>query len=180
MLKNNINSHQKGVGMMEILVAILLLAVAVLGYVALQTKAISASSESVVKTQALSVMKGLAESIRTNNQARNSYPAIINGNLTLSDTEPLNCKNNNCNITQIVTYDAYQAARYANEFGLKVAMGTCPGVVTGSSYPRQCLFTVWGKTTLSAASSTLDYSKCMSSSTGIYVAGSSCLMMEIY
>lgn len=180
MLKSSSAFDQKGVGLMEVLVALLLLSIAVLGYVALQTRAISASREAVVKTQALSVMRSLAESIRTNNTVRNSYLTQVNGYLTLPSTGPTNCQTTLCNTTQVATYDAYHSAVYAQEFGLKVGMAQCPGVVTGSTYARQCLFTVWGDTTLSVTDNVLNYSNCMNATTGVYVAGSSCLMMEIY
>ena len=83
-----IDQHQqKGVGLIEVLVALLLLAIAVLGYVALQTKAIAASQESILKTQAQSVMKGLAENIRTNNSSRHLYMNAVNHFLS-STTKP--------------------------------------------------------------------------------------------
>ena len=45
-------SQQKGVGLIEVLVAVLLLSVAVLGFSALQMRAISATDESLIRTQA--------------------------------------------------------------------------------------------------------------------------------
>ena len=43
-----INSHyQKGVGLMEVLVAMLILAIAILGYAALQVRATTATEESM-------------------------------------------------------------------------------------------------------------------------------------
>jgi len=46
----NYNKYQAGVGLMEVLVALLLLAIGVLGYVALQLRAIDASSEALTKS----------------------------------------------------------------------------------------------------------------------------------
>ena len=62
---NNLKA-QAGVGLIEVLVALILLAIGVLGYVALQIRAMDASSEALTKSQAMIVMRGLAENIRTN------------------------------------------------------------------------------------------------------------------
>ena len=61
---------------------------------------------------------------------------------------------------------------------MNVTMSACPGV--GSApIQRQCLFVAWGNTVLSATSTTADVSSCMNTS-GVYINGSNCLMMEAY
>lgn len=57
-------SQQIGVGLVEVLVAVLLLSVAVLGFSALQMRAISATDESLVRTKSLTVVRNLAEVMR--------------------------------------------------------------------------------------------------------------------
>ena len=59
----NIRS-QNGVGLVEVLVAVLLLSVAVLGFSALQMRAISATDESLIRTKSLTVVRSLAETMR--------------------------------------------------------------------------------------------------------------------
>jgi len=71
-------SQQKGVGLIEVLVAVLLLSVAVLGFSALQMRAISATDESLIRTQALSIIRGLAENMRANSQQIATYQVTIN------------------------------------------------------------------------------------------------------
>lgn len=61
-MKNSM--HQQGVGLVEVLVAVLLLSVAVLGFSALQVRAISATDESLVRTKSLTVVRNLAEIMR--------------------------------------------------------------------------------------------------------------------
>ena len=56
--------HQRGVGLVEVLVAVLLLSVAVLGFSALQMRAISATDESLVRTKSLTIVRNLAEVMR--------------------------------------------------------------------------------------------------------------------
>ena len=56
--------HEQGIGLVEVLVAVLLLSVAVLGFSPLQMRAISTTDESVVRTKSLTVVRNLAEVMR--------------------------------------------------------------------------------------------------------------------
>ena len=58
--------YQQGVSLIEVLVAMFLLGVAVIGFVALQVRALSASNESAYRSQAMSVAQDLAERMRSN------------------------------------------------------------------------------------------------------------------
>ncbi len=55
---------QHGVGLIEVLVAVLLLSVAVLGFSALQIRAVSATDESLVRTKSLTVVRNISEIMR--------------------------------------------------------------------------------------------------------------------
>lgn len=72
--------HEQGIGLVEVLVAVLLLSVAVLGFSALQVRAISATDESLVRTKSLTVVRNLAEVMR-------AYPeAYVTGSGTAFTT----------------------------------------------------------------------------------------------
>ena len=74
-------SDQSGVGLVEVLVAVLLLSIAVLGFSALQVRAVSATDESLVRTKSLSIVRNLAEVMRT-------YPdAYVTGSGTTFTTK---------------------------------------------------------------------------------------------
>lgn len=88
---------QSGVGLIEVLVAVLLLSVAVLGFSALQLRAISATDESLVRTQALSVIRGLAENMRANSQQIDTYQTTINN----ADATAVTCTDDKCTAEQI-------------------------------------------------------------------------------
>lgn len=57
-------SYQRGVGLIEVMVAVLLLSIAVLGFSALQVRAVSATDESLVRTKSLTIVRNLAEVMR--------------------------------------------------------------------------------------------------------------------
>lgn len=60
----NSRTQQRGVGLIEVLVAVLLLSIAVLGFSALQMRAIGATDESLVRTKSLTIVRNLAEVMR--------------------------------------------------------------------------------------------------------------------
>lgn len=177
-----INS-QYGVGLVEVLVALLILAVGVLGYSILQIRAVDASSEALARSQGILILRSLAENMRANSAAQTSYPAAVRGftNITSLPTMPTpSCSNPSsaCTPVQMANFDAYMAARSAFVIGMNITMATCPGV--GSSpIQRQCLFVAWGNTTLTANNTTANITNCMSAA-GVYINRSTCLMMEAY
>lgn len=57
-------SYQQGVGLIEVLVAVLLLSISVLGFSSLQLRAISATDESLVRTKSMTIVRNLAETMR--------------------------------------------------------------------------------------------------------------------
>ncbi|MEJ6066381.1 type IV pilus modification protein PilV [Psychrobacter sp. 16-Bac2893] len=58
------SSSQSGVGLIEVMVAVLLLSIAVLGFSALQMRAINATDESLVRTKSLTVVRNITEIMR--------------------------------------------------------------------------------------------------------------------
>ena len=171
------NAHsQQGVGLMEVLVALLLLAIGVLGYTALQIRAVEASTEATQRSHAIFVLKGLSESIRANNAGRASYMALVNQAVPDTFTpQCINPENTECNVTALATDDVRQAQVNARNFGMHLRMENCPGTATVAvATRRNCLYAAWGETNVSE-----NTTQCMNNA-GIYVVGSSCVMMEVY
>ncbi|GAB01286.1 MULTISPECIES: type IV pilus modification protein PilV [Acinetobacter] len=180
---------QRGVGLMEVLVALLLLAIGVLGYVALQLRAFDASAEAMQKSQAMVIMRALAENMRVNKTQINNYPVFVRSYSGFDATtpSPTNCFDSACSLNQVAQFDAYQTARNANQLGIHLTMDNCPGVTATMTMRRQCIYAFWGKTqpvivttgSGSSATTSADVSSCMGND-GVYVNGASCLMMEAY
>ena len=177
------NPYQKGVGLIEVLVALLLLAIGVLGYSILQLRAVEASGEALNRSQGMLILRGLAENMRANPVGQNNYPTAVRSytNIIATPTAPATaCFNPTtaCTPTQMATYDAFMAARAAFDIGMNITMDNCPGVGSAPQQ-RQCLFIAWGDTALSSTNTAANVSGCMGT-TGVYVTGSHCLMMEAY
>ena len=166
--------NQLGVGLVEVLVALVLLAVGVLGFTVLQLRAVDATNEALTRSQTTLILRGLTESIRANPNGQSSYPAAVQSYIGAGQkTAKKKCFNTACTPAEMANYDAYLAADAASQMGVSITMADCPGV--GSVIKRQCLFAAWDATKLTAT----DYSKCMDNS-GVYINNAKCLMMEAY
>lgn len=181
---------QHGVGLVEVLVAVLLLAVAVLGFSALQINALKATNESLDRSRAMSISKQLLENMRLNKLSTDEFTKELNKlNQSSSDiTQYCNkvneagskfnknsCKTDSCDPSETAALNSWKAASLACEQEIMLNMTVCPEM-TGINV-RQCIITSWGSTlpTLSDGSK----SAC-GNSDGTYKVGSSCLIMEAY
>lgn len=161
---------QRGVGLIEVLVALLLLAIGVLGYSALQLRANSAAIEANDRTIAINIARDLAERMRINRTAFESYKTAINikSSSTTCYATPTSTYTPGCNETQMAQFDAWEIHQKASAYGHSVKLNSCKG----SSI--HCIYVAWGKTDIS---SNLD--TCVDA-TGTYVPNSQCLVMEAF
>ena len=163
--------QQRGVGLIEVMVAVLLLSVAVLGFSALQVRAISATDESLVRTQALSVIRGLAENMRANSQQIDTYQTTLNNAAATVAT----CIDDKCTAQQIAVNEAVTALKQLQNSGIAAQMMTCPG--TSSFSEVKCVVASWGDT--KALLNDADALACANAD-GIYKSGSTCIIVETY
>ena len=91
---------QKGFGLIEILIALLILAIGLLGMASLQTTSLQQTTGSQARTQAIFLAEDMVERIRANRPNRNAYGladpdavvcdtdfAITNANLVVDDQD---------------------------------------------------------------------------------------------
>ena len=166
-------SSQHGVGLIEVMVAVLLLSVAVLGFSALQLRAIKATEESLVRTQSLSVVRGLAENMRANPSQMQAYQDAIKEPKT--DAKKCNTLDNKCTSAEIATKEANAAVKKLKEYDVRLNMIPCPG--TSSFSEVKCIVAAWGDTVAKMDAS--DDLACADAD-GIYKSGSNCVIVETY
>ncbi|KAA8731693.1 type IV pilus modification protein PilV [Acinetobacter qingfengensis] len=164
--------NQKGVGMMEILVALLVLAIAVLGFTALQLRAISSTDEALQKVNAMSLARDLAERIRANRSAYSTYLANLNASTQTTSASKACLNGTTCTAAEMANYDTAQVISSANDQGMKIAMPSCQ--VSGT-IARQCIYVSWNKT--QPQDGTAD-TNCTNG--GSYQPTASCVVMELY
>ncbi|WP_227429836.1 type IV pilus modification protein PilV [Psychrobacter sp. I-STPA6b] len=168
MIKVN-KHHQQGVGMIEVMVSLLLLAVAVLGFSALQLQAVGATDEGLSRSRSTSIGNALSETMREHIEYLDEIKAVINGEEFSKD-----CTSVACSAEEMAKYDASRVKSNIAAEGLNIAMATCPG--TSSGQPINCAIIAWDDTNAVFGD---DDNDCATAQ-GVYRRGSSCLVLEMY
>ena len=163
-------SSQKGVGLIEILVALLVLAIGILGFVALQYRAVEATSESINRVQAMNIARDMAERIRANRDGLAAYKTQT-GTAANQVEYSTNCMTNTCSAADLADFDVSQVTGKAAALGMTVNMLSC----AGNSDGRNCLYVAWGDTSATDGTGTGD---CTNSTA--YNPASTCVIMETY
>jgi len=161
--------HQRGMGVIEILVALLILAIGILGFIALQYRALEASAESRSRVQAITLARDLAERMRVNRNSLTVYNQQLQDASIQTDFAK-NCFQNNCTDTELADFDVAQVVKSASSFGMTMNMIACP-----QTKNRQCIYIAWGDTSATNGTSVGDCTQDTS-----YNDNSTCVIMEAY
>lgn len=154
--------RQTGVGLVEVLVALVLLSIAVLGFVALQIRAITASNEATMNVQATNIARDLAERMRMNRDGLAGYVA---------NTDTTNCANAFCSPEDMAKYDFRLVSSRATGLGMRMNVLNCQG----STLVRKCVYVAWEGTTATNGTGSSD---CTNGAA--YVPNAKCIIMEVY
>ena len=150
--------QQQGIGLIEVMVALLLLTVSILGYTALQGQAIKSTDEASERTQSLVMMRSLAERIRANPAAISTYENQINA-ANVPSAPSNQCGMNGqpvttlCTPAQLATAESYQFRTELSNYGFQIQMHPCPNTggtsddASNNIMFSYCLLSAWGDTT---------------------------------
>ncbi|HIK75333.1 MAG: type IV pilus assembly protein PilV [Alloalcanivorax sp.] len=139
--------QQRGVGMVEILVALLVLAIGVLGYAGLQLNALKSTESAQIRSQGTALARDTLESILINDQERDTYldeGSWGNAQSAFGDQPPSNpdCLSNPCSSAEMATWDIdrlqWQAGTMLPAGRLHVTPCSTGGVTTS------CVVVAWG------------------------------------
>lgn len=153
---------QKGVGLVEVLVALVLLSITVLGFVALQIRAVEASVEAGMNVQASNIARDLAERMRVNRGGLVGY---------VDNSEADNCAISFCDATKMANYDFRQVKTRATNLGMSINVLNCQG----STLVRKCVYVAWEGTTATDGTASTN---CTNGTA--YVPNAKCIIMEVY
>lgn len=191
-------SEQRGVGLIEVMVALLLLTVAVLGYTALQGQAIKSTNEAYERSQSLVMMRNIAEKIHANPSAIATYESEINNMDSIA--APTNqCGLNSATVTTLCTavelavVESYKIKMNLQNYDFQVQMHPCPNTGgTGTDAATNimfsyCLISAWGDTTptigndedVDCLTERVADGDNIEEAGGNYHSKSTCMMMEI-
>lgn len=160
---------EEGVGLLEVLLALVLLSVTLLGYSTLQLHAMNAAQTANQRLQAMSLVRDLTERMRVNRQGLAGY-----------QTQTINSKVPSCGVgaggdfcqpLQMAAYDLAEVQEKAKALAMQLAVLPCQN----TSRRRQCIYVAWGQTKPSDGESPQDCTY-----GGAYVLHSRCIVMEVY
>ncbi|WP_193778051.1 type IV pilus modification protein PilV [Psychrobacter sp. FDAARGOS_221] len=180
-----VSSSQQGFGLIEVLVALLLLSAAALGYIALQAQSLSATDDAVMRMQALLILTEATERIRVNQDLLDIslYQQLLASNTTPSH---INCLlTNGCEPSQTASNDVAILRQQTLAQGMRLAMVTCPG--TQNHAKTHCLVVAWNSTLAGYASASTEITTtdnqavtgCFDDS-GSYLFQADCVYREVY
>lgn len=98
------NIYQTGVGLIEVLVALIIMSVGLLGIASLYVTALQAKTTSLSRMKAVNFAQDMADRIRTNPSAVSVYALGESS----TATQTADCAINNCSNTEMAQYDQYQ------------------------------------------------------------------------
>lgn len=131
---------QQGVGLMEVLVALLILAIAILGFAALQLRAVNASIEAGNNIHATNIARDLTERMRINRAGITRYSTFSSHT---DVNKPSNaCDTGLCVANALADYDISHIRYKATQAGMQVAVLPCQG----STFRRLCVYVAWAET----------------------------------
>lgn len=177
---------QKGIGLVEVVVAMLLLAIGVLGFSMLQIRAMDASLDASKRIQAMNLARDLSERMRANKlglsktitagqgadaKLVDAYANALSGKYYISSYTPACANTSKCDSEDFAQEDVNQVLFRANSMGLKVALNDCPGAVSN----RYCVFVAWDETLPIEGTSDISCTK-----DGSLLASSKCVVLETY
>lgn len=167
---------QQGIGMIEVLVALLVLAVGVLGFSIVQLRAIEAAEEAVNKLNALNLARDVSERIRANPKFLKRYITKINSNdkpigatVCIQKELLIPCRTSE----QFTDFDVDQILKIAMNQGMTIKIPNCHS--TEKSQSRPCIYIAWGET--KAIEDTGDSKACTNA--GNYLPKAQCVIMEL-
>lgn len=175
---------QKGVGLIEVLVALIVLAIGVLGFIMLQMRALEATSESSQRAQAMNIARDLAERIRVNRDGwtfgatPKSYLTEMSTAAKQIDANSKDCgaATADCSGSELADYDVKEVVTFAQSLGMSMNLMQCPKQSASSTTNgRYCVYVAWENTSATNDSGTTDCTNGAS-----YNVKSTCVIMELY
>lgn len=165
--------YEQGVGLLEVLIALLLLAVAVLGFSAMQMRSIQATDETLTRSDAMVIIRNISEDLRLYPKAeqKKAYIDALTGAIS-----PKDCVDQACSEKEQVEYNAAQAKALATASNIQVSAMNCPGAGGAETIQKLCLIASWNET----APNMEGGDNSCTNQNGTYKKNASCIVMETY
>ena len=164
MSKHYWKQQQKGVGLPEIMVAMLLLGVAVIGFAGLQVRALSSTNDAMYRTQAIAIAQDFAERMALNPKVKATYLGTWN-------TAAVDCETVECTDVKMAQYDMFTLAKLAVTTLPNGQMAVMPCIERNNV----CIYVSWNSTTPTQGASA---PHCTVPVDDTYVTNADCVKLE--
>lgn len=164
---------QYGVGLMEVIIAVLVLAIAILGSIALQYRSLELASQALKKVEAVNLASNLAERMYVN---RTNYTSV-NGLVTkgeLSDCVTSKTKEAFCDLRAFAKKDIADIQQIASQKNMKIDVLPCPDTTN----ERRCIYVAWDET--EASQGTKEDNACTAEKSFSYLPDTKCVVVETF
>ncbi len=136
----------RGAGLIEVLIAVLVLSVGLLGMLAMQTTAKRTAHEAAQRSLATAMAREILERMRSNPSALGSYVATL-GRGSIA-TAPASCVTGSCTPTQMASRDRYELEQMLDGAAEKIGDADKAG---GLVSPTACITNAAGVVTAAVA-----------------------------
>lgn len=147
--RNQRMTRQSGVGLVEVLIAVLIFAVGMLGMTAMQLGAKRSSFEATQRSIATSLARDILERMRSNPVALSSYAVLELGSATV--TSGTNCNTSSCTTAQLAVRDVYEWSQLLQGAAEKITINGVTSDTGGLVDYRACITNASGFVTVAIA-----------------------------
>lgn len=161
--------NQYGVGLMEVIIAVLVLAIAILGSIAMQYRSLELATQALKKVEAVNLASNLAERMYVNRaDYTNADGLIAKGGLT-------DCvgKTKACSVDEFAKKDIADIQEIASQKNMKVNVLPCPDTTN----QRRCIYVAWDETEASQGSGG---NACTAKDSFSYLPNTKCVVVETF
>lgn len=166
-------NYQKGIGIIEVIVSILVLAIAILGFIALQYRSMELATEAMQKVEAVNLARNLSERIYVNRAVYGNNSGLLDSG-EVSDCVTTNEAVVDCEPSEFVAKDIADIKAIADTKAMDINLLTCPNTKNN----RKCIYVAWDDTEAQQGSESDN--ACTSSNSFKYYSTSKCIVVEAY
>jgi type IV pilus assembly protein PilV len=149
----SVRHRSRGVGIVEVLVALVVIGVGMLGVASLYVISLQAKTSAGARMQAVNLAYDMADRIRANRNAGNAYALSSSATLSAPTTSCAGSSATNCSPAQMAAEDLYQWSQMVQGRDGSIIRGTngLPGTVTrqitvsGSNPTTYVIQLTWGE-----------------------------------
>lgn len=159
--------RQKGFGITEVIVSMLVLGIAVIGFAALQVRALDTTSEAMFRTQAMAIAQDLGERIMLNPTGNATYK----GTWSATTMTNYKCETANCTAAEMAQYDMKTLDELVKS---SLPNGQIALIKPAAGFINYSVYVSWNKTTLTEG----DEAPHCFTSDDTFVANADCIKLE--